>query len=117
MCDKRRIHRNLYVVALALALAAPHARAQNGETISVPLSDPSKPAWVEVGLVMGSITVEAYEGKEILVETATDMEEVVRETERRRDGLRLVPNTSRGMTVEEEDNEVEVSGSSRGTRP
>jgi len=34
----------------------------------VPLSNPAKPAMIEVGLVRGSITVKGYEGKEIIVE-------------------------------------------------
>lgn len=90
--------------------------AQDSEKIAVPLSDPSKPARVEANLVMGSmmgtIRVEAYDGAEVLVEVETEMREVTRGESERRDGLRVIPNTSAGLTVEEEDNEVEISAES-----
>ncbi len=36
----------------------------------VPLSDPAKPAIIKAGVLRGSITVKAYEGKEVIVEAA-----------------------------------------------
>lgn len=98
----------LLVPALFLVLATP-ASTQEDETISVPLSDPSKPSWVRAGLTMGSIRVEAYDGADILVNVATEMEPVEEGEKVRPDGLRRIPNTSRGMTVEEEDNRVKIS--------
>ena len=39
-----------------------------GDRVNVPLSDPSRPAFVKANLLNGSIIVKAYEGKEVLVE-------------------------------------------------
>ena len=52
--------------------------AQNPQVdrIAVPLSDPSKPAIIDVGLMNGGITVKGYSGKEILVEATTQMEKL-----------------------------------------
>ena len=100
---------SMFVLALALVLAAPGARAQDADTISVPLSDPSKPASLEVGLVAGSIEVEGYDGSDVLVTAAAEMEAIDSRREKRRDGLRRIPNTSSGMTVEEKNNRVHVS--------
>jgi hypothetical protein len=53
---------------VAGATAALAADAGNpGEQLVVPLSDPSRPATVKVSLVQGSITVESYDGKEIVI--------------------------------------------------
>lgn len=108
----------LLILALALALASPAARAQEDESISVPLSDPSKPARVRVGLTMGSIRVEAWDGAEVLVNVSTKIEPVEKRKEERSDGLRRIPNTSHGLTVEEKNNRVDISTDSwnRATR-
>src|SRR6266481_1581123 len=48
---------------------APMADAQDSANrVTVPLSDPSRPATVSAHLLTGSITVKAYDGKEIIVE-------------------------------------------------
>lgn len=114
----RHTAKSLLVLALAFTLAVPAARAQDDETVSVPLSDPSKPSWVRVGLTMGSIFVEAYDGKDVVVTIAEKMEPVKKERDVRSDGLRRIPNTSHGLTLEERDNRVKISTSSwnRATR-
>lgn len=48
--------------ALAQAKEAPPERAV------VPLSNPAKPAKIEISIIRGSITVKGYEGKEVIVE-------------------------------------------------
>ncbi len=90
----------------AVLMLAPAAFAQ--EQFTVPLSDPSKPAKVKASLIMGSILVEGYDGQEVMVETSSEMEEIEKD-EGGRGGLRRIPNTSSGMTVEEHRNEVRIS--------
>jgi len=103
--NKKPIAAILSILTLLLGAAAAVAQ----ETISVPLSDPAKPAWLKVSLISGSIRVEAYDGKEVLVAVSNDMAEVEKDQGERRDGLRRIPNTSQGLTVEEKDNKVEIS--------
>jgi len=91
-----------------------------GDRLTVPLSDPSRPAFLKVGLISGSITVEGYSGKEVLVEGKTSKEdgdeEEPEKTEKTR-GLHRIANTSTGLTVEEDNNEVTVgTGAMGGSR-
>ena len=63
---------NLVILALLAAGTCGWALAQTKEEppdrAVVPLSSPDKPAKVEVSVIRGSITVKAYQGKEIIVE-------------------------------------------------
>jgi hypothetical protein len=92
--------------------------------IAVPLSDPSRPATVRVGLLSGSITVSGWSGKEVVVDTRPrDQSDEKDERDGKWDGkgenddsrargLRRVPNMGSGLTIEESDNVVEVSANS-----
>ncbi len=148
---------------MILGLVAAGAVAQpqpptNSNRISVPLSNPARPATLQVSIIAGSIVVTGYDGKEVLIdprmrdddeddsdqaiqEQEREQERLDREQERReRDterqpkkgdkstragasdvnlgsdpenrarGLRRVPNLSSGLSVEEDDNVVQVGG-------
>jgi hypothetical protein len=62
------------IMALALLLAGTcgwavaQAKEETPDRAVVPLSNPTKPAKIEVSVIRGSITVKGYEGKEIIVE-------------------------------------------------
>jgi hypothetical protein len=68
---KKRIT-NVMVLALLVAGTCGWAVAQSKEETPdravVPLSNPAKPAKIEVTVMRGSITVKGYQGKEIIVE-------------------------------------------------
>ncbi len=90
------------------------AQGNPADKINVPLSDPSRPVMLKVGLISGSITVKGSAVKEVTVEArirATDEDEEKSERPR---GLKLIPNNSTGLTVEEDDNTVSVSTGMRG---
>ena len=112
----------------AVALGAAAAPAAEPERLTIPLSDPSKPARVEVGLVMGSITVVAGKAGEV-VRVATvrededefehehehpfdrddeDDEDDDSERRRSRAGMRRIQNASLGLEAEEKANRVEI---------
>ncbi len=97
------------IVGLLLGVLGSMAVGQqaNPERLSIALTDPSRPAMLKVGLIAGSIFVKAYDGKDIVVEITSNREREI--PERSKDGLRLIPNTSSGLTVEEDNNEVTVS--------
>ena len=63
---------NIVVLALLAAgvsgWAIAQAKEEPPDRAVVPLSNPAKPAKVEVSVIRGSVTVKAYEGKEIIVE-------------------------------------------------
>jgi len=53
---------------VAFAAMAGFAQQSQPDRVTVPLTDPTKPAFVEVQVLLGSIKVTGYEGKEVIVE-------------------------------------------------
>jgi DUF4097 and DUF4098 domain-containing protein YvlB len=98
------------IVAATLGLSASTTLAQ-GQTqagvdrIPVTLSDPSRPARVKVSLVNGGITVKGYEGKEVVVEAHVRN----RENSRNEGGPKRLAISTTGLSVEEENNEVNIN--------
>ena len=109
MNRNRQIRTCIAVVALfGAAWIAPRVQAQNsGDKIAVNLSDPSRPPFVKVSMVNGSINVKAYDGKQVIVEARNRNEE--RERESAAGGLKRLNISTTGLSVEEENNEVRVS--------
>jgi DUF4097 and DUF4098 domain-containing protein YvlB len=105
------------MLSAAILCAAGFAVAQEAtpDRVNVPLTDPSRPVMLKIGLLSGSITVKGSATKEVVVEArtrATDSDDEERSDHPR--GLRLIPNRSSGLTVEEDDNTVNVSTGMRG---
>src|SRR6266849_4947478 len=98
------------IAAVVLGPGAEKAFAQGqtqagGDRIPVTLSDPSRPARVKVSMVNGGITVKAYEGKEVVVEARVRN----RENSRNEGGPKRLTISSTGLSVEEENNEVNIN--------
>lgn len=92
-------------IALFVLWAIP---GQAQEQITVPLSDPGKAGKLHAGIVRGSISVNGYDGQEVLISydgIRKDQEREVTE-----DGLRRISNNSIGFEVSEDNNEIEISG-------
>jgi hypothetical protein len=68
------------VILLAAGIGA-YAQQAKTDRVTVPLSNPGKPGIVEVRLMMGSIKVVGYEGKEIIVE-ATPRDKNIKDYEK-----------------------------------
>ena len=106
------------IAGLALALSGTGAAQPAGEKIPIPLSDPNRPALLKVGLLSGSIAVKGYAGKEVIVQ-AVPVKDDDGDSDEKPEGkpgskLKLIPNTSLGLTAEEDDNTVNVSTGMRG---
>jgi hypothetical protein len=96
---------------LAGASGGPLEARSGGHVLAVPLSDPTRPATLSVSMLHGSIHIEAHDGGEVTVEVrGEDDVDEPEEEEEGREGLRRIPNTSLGLTIEEDDNVVEVNG-------
>src|SRR6266403_930480 len=94
------------MAAVAWGLSAATTPAQTGgDRIVVTLSDPSRPARVKVGMVNGGIIVKAYEGKDVVVEAHARN----RENSRNEGGPKRLAISTTGLSVEEENNEVNVN--------
>lgn len=100
------------IVVLMFGAQLLSAQAADNNRITVPLTDPSRPAHVRAHLVSGSITVKAYDGKDVIVEARARGEEdgEQEKPEGRREGnLRRIPMNSTGLSVEAENNQVRIS--------
>lgn len=87
--------------------------AQDGDKgqLVVPLSDPGKPYKLDVSLVNGSITVTAYDGKDIIID-AQGEERKHREKEAAPGGMkRLFAGNNLDIQAQENNNSVSVHGS------
>lgn len=91
-----------------------HFHALSQDRISVPLTDPSQPARVSVQILSGSITVKGHDSPEVVVEATSRYEESPKKKSQA-GNLRLIPSTATGLTVEEENNEIDISLGYRGT--
>ncbi len=99
------IHIILIIIVVYL-LAFGLANAQS-EPVTIPLSKPGQPGTLTVELVSGSITVQGYEGKEVIVRTSgTDEDED--DKPRTKDGLRRITNNGFELEAIEENNSVYI---------
>jgi DUF4097 and DUF4098 domain-containing protein YvlB len=94
------------VPAQARAEEQAPSQAQSGaDRVSVALSDPSRPSLIKAGLINGGITVKAYDGKEVIVEARVRNRESVRSES----GPKRIAISTTGLTVEEENNQVNIN--------
>ena len=101
-------------LAIIAVLCAPStfaaaAATGNADRVSVPLSDPTRPAFIKAHLLNGAITVKGYEGKEVVVEARARASE---ESDKESHGMRRIPINSTGLEVEEENNRVNIGAAS-----
>jgi hypothetical protein len=102
------------VIGFSAAGAPSQARAEDqaqsqtqsgADKVSVTLSDPTRPAFVKASLINGGITVKAYDGKEVVVEARVR----TRENGRSESGPKRLTISITGLTVEEENNQINIS--------
>lgn len=102
-----------FVIGLLVLAGFGQACAQEGavDRVTVKLTDPSRQALVEVGLVNGGINVTAYDGNEIIVEAVTPTRKLVEGGEEGggKNGMFRIPVNSTALEVVEENNKVEIS--------
>jgi hypothetical protein len=96
------------VAAGALCAAAAPAAAQSEQRLVVPLGDPSRPAQLEIAIFAGEITIEAYDGNEVVVVADAPIRDAADNEPPRPDGLRRIQSSAVGLTVEQEENTVSV---------
>src|SRR5271163_1338825 len=98
--------RTVLACTLAILAATATSVAQYGDKITVPLSDPARPATVKVGLISGGITVKAYDGKDVVISMRTKGGE---DTEKpAKNGMHRIPMSGSHITATEENNVVRI---------
>lgn len=101
-------------IAILFLCAGALLAQDNNEKATVPLRDPSRPARIQVSLMMGGITVRGADVKEVLVEAHSrgETERHDRHAPARADGMkRLDLPGNAGLDVTEEDNVVTIKTS------
>jgi DUF4097 and DUF4098 domain-containing protein YvlB len=94
-------------LTLAITTLASAQEVAVGERVVVPARNTTHPRVVIAHITHGTLTVKAYNGKEVIVETRSSNSS--RREERTVDGLRRIDLPERGIVVEEEDNVIHVS--------
>ncbi len=98
-----------WILGALLAASLPGLAQDSSDRVNVPLSDPSRPAVINASLLNGGITVTGYNGKEVIVEAKPRGHEGGHESRNpRADGLRRLDSRGTGLSVEEQDNEVNI---------
>jgi DUF4097 and DUF4098 domain-containing protein YvlB len=75
-----------------------------GDRVTVPFSDPTRPGMLKASVLNGGITVKSYEGKDVIVEARVRNEE----KHRGASNMRRIPMTSTGLSVEEDNNQINI---------
>ncbi|MFN3849135.1 MAG: DUF4097 family beta strand repeat-containing protein [Spirosomataceae bacterium] len=98
------------ILVASLFTVAFYAQAQERETLTIPLSDPSKESKLNLSLVTGSIRVVSYAGKDIVVDAVVAKDEETKSRPAEKDGMKRlnVGNAGFEITAKEVNNVVKV---------
>lgn len=105
--------RSLALLGFTLTICALACAQENAGRVVVPARNTTHPRVVNATSTHGSITVKAYNGKDVIVETPASSREE-RRSDQTVDGMRRIDLPSRGLVVEEEDNVITVHTSMPG---
>src|SRR5688572_21927221 len=107
-----RVGHSVWLPIFLVSFIAPAtARQQAADQVSVPLSDPSRPALIDVSLVQGSITVRGANRKDVLVTARPETDRPSRRYDPDATGMRRIPQTA-GFRISEVSNRVKISSDS-----
>ena len=95
----------------SLSTQAPADQSPSADRVTVPLSDSSKPALIDVSLVQGSITVRGTNRKDVLVTARPGADRSSRRSDPDATGMRRIPQTA-GFRISEVANRVKMESDS-----
>jgi hypothetical protein len=78
------------------------------DKVTVTFTDPSRPGTLKASLLEGSINIKGYQGKEVIIE-ANARERGSHRGGERADGMKRLQSPGAGLTVEEENNVMNIS--------
>ncbi|GAA4457171.1 DUF4097 family beta strand repeat-containing protein [Nibrella saemangeumensis] len=102
------------LLTLLLTGLTPIFAQNDNQQLIVPLSDPSKPGTLEVGLVNGFIHVVGHTGKDVIIDVSSfEGRQRARNDDQNASGMRRIsPNNGLDVTAEERNNRVKIDASS-----
>ncbi len=112
----QRVFTFSFLLVASLALIAV-AQEQGVDRYTIPLTQPDRPVKLEVNLMGATLTIKAAAGNSVIVESRLEKkseEDDDEENSSKRSGLRRIPNTSTGLTIEEQDNVVSIGSHRQG---
>jgi hypothetical protein len=89
------------------------AQTENGEPVTIPLSNPGEDGQLKLSLLYGSITVIAHSSKDVIIETVGNTS---KKPAKMKDGMRRIGDTSLEYSVEEYNNKVVVKSKKHNKR-
>jgi Putative adhesin len=98
----------LLAVFSAVAALAPDPNGGATERITVPLTDPARPATLKASSVYGSIAVEGYGGHEVIIEAVGHGDGREHKPPQGAEGMHRIPNNAIGLSAVEDNNVVRV---------
>ena len=101
---------SLRTIALLLTIVASGWAQDN--PITVPFSDASRPGTLRVNVMSGTLSVKAYNGKDVIVQTKARPSSSGRSRSQREaesQGLRRLEAVSNGLNIEEENNVMTIT--------
>ncbi|MBU1699562.1 MAG: DUF4097 domain-containing protein [Candidatus Eisenbacteria bacterium] len=86
------------------------AQQETADRVIVELTDPGKPVFLSAGLINGGITVVGYDGKDVIVEAKAGMVKLDKHDRKggKYEGMTRLPVSSSSLTVEEQDNRIDI---------
>jgi len=95
--------------------ASPFSEEQQAtqDRFTVPFSDPGRPGQVKASVMTGSITVRAYNGREVIISSSarSSSNRRTRQAPAEAGGLKRIDMTMAGISVEEDNNVMSISTS------
>jgi len=110
---KNRTIQIVGLLFLLFSLGSLSAQTDKNEVVTIPLSNPGEDGHLKMGLLYGSINVEAHKGKDVIIETASAKNHKPSKT---KDGLRRIGDTSLEFSVEEYNNKLIVRSKKQSKR-
>ncbi|MFK7813816.1 MAG: hypothetical protein AB8B59_15080 [Maribacter sp.] len=101
------------LLTIFLCIGSVFAQTKNEETVTIPLSNPGENGYLKLGLLYGSITVVAHNGKDVIIETINSNS---KKPEKMKDGMRRIGDTSLEFSVEEYNNKVVIRSKKQNKR-
>lgn len=108
---RRNFQLFIFALFLITSCATTFGQKSNVDQLSAPFSDPSIPGFVKVSLVNGGITVNGYNGKEVIVEAEMRSRSLFEKDRdnKKSNGMHRIRMKTTGLTIEEENNVMTIS--------
>lgn len=99
---------NILVAGILLSTGLNAQSTEKNQQLVVPLNEPGKPYKLDVHLTMGSITVNAYDGKDVIIDIVSERKRKDDDGEEKNGMKRISSSDNVDITAEQNNNKVSV---------